>query len=640
MVVVRNPLSVVLEIQSISIVVEGVPSESYAQTFSLLPLTTKTVMLSLKPLSFGTLTVVGCCVKVWNLEWVHYMGVDGLPHRNVAAAATDKRRRASRGSSSAMPVKPTTHHPVVLTVIPGLPILTAVDVFSHSSPLSTKSGRKTTETGTMFSLMEGQVHQHQIYLENVGDVPVHQLRMVLRTEEEKRGSGDNRGDNRGRTSRLITCSLGPRDVVVFTSEEEEGEEATAAEEHDGGHEVFVWDQTTLDDLRSQLPLAPGQSCTLSLTVDARRIVPFATLVISYSESSVASHTRRLNVPFSLTMEPSLTMRSVDVQAFGHSTPESLMALVPVSNGVVEEMTDARLALVILEVENPTQHPFVVTCRVHRTLADRSPVSRRKSEDTGSSRSGQTYESTFVATFEGNSIQRLVVPVSRENFRRCKMKEKDCLIALDTLMDIYWKSSHGTVGSISLLGRESDVSLDRRMMRLLLPPLVSLSCTVTACNEIEEVGEGEFPELSVNDKYLTTLRRAPPPAVLTTTTSSANTSNATSSSPLPPRFLTSSYPSPIPIYQEERTCFSEEEAEGEVDVTMFQAGVIEGVSTTVSVGDSVRVSVSVRNVTTRPPSSSSSSSSYCLRIVPYVHRGSRVVLLDEEWCEFEEEKVSF
>ena len=662
MVVVKNPLSVALDIQSISVIVQGVPYESYSQSFLLPPLARHVVMLSVKPLASGVLTVAGCSIRALNLEWIHSVDGDGLPPLEQQYRRRHSSTSSSSSSSASSSKNSPVTDPVTSTVISSLPILTARDVFSHESPLTTQG--KGEQLSTMFSLMEGQVHQHRIYLENVGTVPIHQIEMILRmaaTEEESGKGGDDGGDgdvrSKFRDGQTRKKNSKPRvvDVVVFTSDtsntssaqapavgkergeggkkDDDGNDGDDVDEDDDHecHEVFVWDQATLDDLKSHLPLAPGKSCTLSLTVDARRGVPSAQLIVIYAENKEAAHARRLHVPFALTMEPALTMASVDVQMFGHSTPKSLMVMVPPPSAAstvnsttvkeewslaashhhhlaAEEVTDTPLALVVLEVENPTPHPFDVTCRVRGPAAGSPPsplASAARSDDT----SGQFYESTFVTTFEGNSIQRLVVPVRRETFRHCT-NEITCLRALDTLLDIYWKSSHGIVGSISLLGRESKVSLDSRMVRMLLPPLVDLECSViTTCDGTEQA--------------------APPPLVLDATTTTTTTTT-TSSSALPPNFLSSSYPSPIPTYQRKRAGSSADvgaAAERIVDADVSsrkQAACDMAISTTtVAVGDTVRVRFAVRNATSRV------STSYHVRIVPYMHRGSRVVLLDDD-----------
>ena len=99
--------------------------------------------------------------------------------------------------------------PVTAIVIPSLPVLTARDVYSNASPLLTSRGAS--KMSTMFSLMEGQVHLHQIYLENVGTVPVHQIRMTLRMvvddREQKRTSSSSSS-----SSRIV-------EVDVFASDE-------------------------------------------------------------------------------------------------------------------------------------------------------------------------------------------------------------------------------------------------------------------------------------------------------------------------------------------------------------------------------------------------------------------------------------
>ena len=593
--------------------------------------------------------------------------------------------------------------PVTAVVIPALPILTARDVYSNASPLLTGTGKMS----TMFSLMEGQVHSHQLYLENVGTVPIHQLRMTLSLVVENKTNTINTKE--GFTLRTV-------EVDVFASDQNapgtparkqsitlQGSSSSGSKsknkykktENDPNEDedlcqVFVWNKEMLNNLRKSLPLLPGQICTLSLAVDARRGVPSANLMLSYAMDADATHTRCLNVPFALTMEPALNVKNIDVQFFDTSVPENVMTLMSQStcsmNGDMaydkrcsekdatatasltgtRDSMDTNVSLVILEVENPTSHPFEVTCRFRTIIHDEEGEEGEEGKDENDAddaddaddESGETqsnvlpqqmHESMFVSTFEGNSIQHLVVPVQRDAFRDCDCNDpKSCLRVLDALLDIYWKSSQGTIGSISLLGRGSGVTLTSKMVRKLLPPSIRLSCRIVRGNSSSNSSNGRSngkSNGSSNDSNdggnkkrttTTTTRR-------TTRTRKNDISYSPSKTPLrtpirsnyskeqgikllPPSFMKNSYPSPIPIYQKQSFTENNHSSQSNIRTTA------EPFSSVVTVGETVTLRVVIRNI-------KSYSQTFTVKLVPYIERGDHVVVLDKALNSFNQESGS-
>ena len=77
MVTVLNPLQVKMDVQSISLIVEGVSYEAYSQSFVIPPQSRRTVMLGLKPLASGQLIVKGCKIKIFNLSCIHPINING-----------------------------------------------------------------------------------------------------------------------------------------------------------------------------------------------------------------------------------------------------------------------------------------------------------------------------------------------------------------------------------------------------------------------------------------------------------------------------------------------------------------------------------------------------------------------------------
>ena len=634
MVDVVNPLLVEMHIQNINVVVEGVPYEGYSQSFTVAPQSRRTVMLGLKPLASGTLTVVGCHVKCLNLSCVHRVDTNGQPLllSNDATTMSNATKNALATNNLRQRTKITLKtDPVVALVIPALPVLTARDVFSNASPLSKGKGKM----ATMFSLMEGQVHRHRIYLENVGTVPIHQLRITLRmmvVENKMLPSSTSIPSSSSSFSSKTQRPTPPQrtvDIDVFTSDKDApgtpAKQRKLRQAHnghkDGGkgktdlmeddlHEVFVWDESTLDNLRGSFPLSPGQIVELALTIDARRGIPSADLIASYAQNVSSKHSRALHVPFALTMEPALDILGIDVQLFGTSIPSALMALaLPFSTSsssidIVCDSTDADTSLVVLNVENPTSHPFEVTCRVRAPTPSTLTL-------------GSSYESLFVSTFEGNSRQRLVVPVRRSTFKGCT-DEKSTLRALDTVLDIYWKSSHGTIGSMSLIGSESRLVLSDQMIKHLLPSDITVHCHLLGTPRGAPTAPSTAPSTasastaSASTAPIHQEQRATNAFSPSAKTPRLKTKQNDSNHFLPPSFMTQSYPSPIPAFQQ---CPPPRLA-SEANATKVPAATI-----TKRVGETVTVHVGVTNTTLRPLS-------FDVRLVPYMEKGGHVVLMDE------------
>lgn len=67
-----NSLSVELQLESVSVCCRGARYEAYPRTARIAPNTAAfTLRLALTPLEVGTIEVVGCNVRMWNIDWLH-----------------------------------------------------------------------------------------------------------------------------------------------------------------------------------------------------------------------------------------------------------------------------------------------------------------------------------------------------------------------------------------------------------------------------------------------------------------------------------------------------------------------------------------------------------------------------------------
>jgi len=230
---------------------------------------------------------------------------------------------------------------------------------------------------------------------------------------------------------------------------------------------------------------------------------------------------------------------------------------------------------------------------------------------------------FVSTFEGNSVQHLVVPVQRHAFRGCH-DHRSCLRALDTMLDIYWKSSHGTIGSISLIGRDSSVALTSEMVKKLLPPPVTLSChmirasgghiesekKVKSTVELKELEEQEKQE-EQKEQEMVVANSSPP------RTPPTWKSKRSSAATLPASFMANSYPSPIPTYHHQQQQQQQQQQEQQL-----QQRSKTDMRYTIGRGESVTIRMVMRNTTQQQFKSCK------VRLLPYMKQGGHIIMLDE------------
>ena len=606
-------------------------------------------------------------------------------------------------------------------VVPALPVLAARDIESHATSGSASSfsrrGRQG-KIGTTFSLMEGQVHRHRIVLENAGTVPIGQIRITL-----------------AMTVQVDTATTVVETEVFESDPEAPGERAihtlanTAGEVKKalvgaggggvgslgaGGGGVFLWDEDALAWLAERLPLLPGDTVALPLTVDARRGIPSAELRICFARDVEAAHSRSLTVPFELNTTPALRLLGIEVQLFGTSMPDKLMVIgqerTPgAGTALSPALTDTDTALVIITMENPTDHPFEVTCNLRHSLL----------HEDSSEIEGEAASSVFASTFEGHCVQNLAVPVQRKHFskiahalsvavvRRGDEEERvpangmyedgcgdggeetmsggggmlsgmrlrsqqqhqqqqqqqqrqwrrqrhqqsqisaqvhdECIAVLDDVLEIFWKSSHGIVGSISLAqdGQHEHITLSDAMIRRLAPPLVSIACCIG-----RDPGDGalvylagELPQNATPRKVATAGRWASYSGIASATPAASTT--------LIESLRSSSYPSPTGFF---RRSFSDASGEvtaiaarnddngsGRVGDGLLSAhrppaldlarielaeSMLRGCAARCAVGDVVPISVTVCNTGSR-------EAELRVRIVPFEWSGGAVIELRAE-----------
>ena len=607
-VTLENSLLIPVHVQHIAMVSPGNGQniEAYGQSVYIPAKTTQSVILTLKPLSKGRLVLDRVSVTMFNLRWVH-----------TVASSVDTSVRKELATREALSC-------YTVDVLPKLPMLMVRDVRSQTHQRSRISGSNVTS----LSLLDGQVHKHNLLIQNTGSVPVAYIKLQLTLKRRKLTSYDENLSIK--TSQTELMPNQSKQIMVFSS----ADPGSFQEYLDkcGNDEVFSFDQNLFTSLQEKLPLKPGDKTYLPVTIDAQRDTPLAELSLEYGQEEKADVYRKINMPFKM-----VTTRSVEIVSIN---------IVPFEDGVAAfrrdgyDICESFDFVVVLLINNPTKRSFEITCFGNQGNSKDSaslvsgeedlaptaggggqPIQQRSQSsplDSGDKfqtpllvRSsslhvpspGKSDDMTyrlFATSLEAGEAQRISVPVKKmknplhfvhdtANVRTVKALRNSCLAYLEKNIRLMWKSSSGTIGSLSLrpVCNSMPPSLCMRMVRSSL----SMSWEIQG-------GNGGNEKLSPGPNFVTgkegdTLRNN-------------NLGN----------FVNRTYPSPIKLSSSLATVYGDKGGDS-----------AQGEPWSTPVGSPVRLDVSIKNL-----EHFRISASCKLRVYKADHKVSRAKLLNDSLVE--------
>ena len=533
MVTLENKLLFPISVQHMCIRASdgGPPIEAFGQSVVIPAKTIQSVVVSLKLLGSGMLSLSGVTIVSFNLRWHHQLSAP-----NTGGKAAD----GSVYTLSALQVN----------VLPKLPLLMIRDIRAQSGQMSRMSGSNVTH----LSLLDGQLHNHNLLLQNIGHVPVGYIKLQLTVGRRRHHrESDMRGIAFAR-SRVLSkpkFSLSrAKSVTVFSSlaADADGKDSPSlgnpkperVDDDFASNDVFSWNKSTFELLKEKLPLAPGNTIILPITIDAQRDIPTAELKLEYGQISNTDIYRSITIPFKMVTTPSVEIMSIDIVPFEDSFDyENSSSSLFVTN------CESLKVMVVLVVNNPTKRSFEISCfekcsgelahpgtvGTKHSWADesnernsseptipltpistslgRSSLSLRAFDSFSSSRSPRCSSRSssqgsidmdvlgkklFTASLQAGEAQRISIPMkkminplkgsiaslSEGGIASQKNLLSSCLTYIDKNLRLRWKSSNGTVGSLSFRSSKFEMSPSAcaRMVRS------SVEASWEVCSEVQ------------------------------------------------------------------------------------------------------------------------------------------------------------
>jgi hypothetical protein len=304
-----NLTSIDLEIQSIQLVTEGVRTETFSTTLVIPPHTwMHEVVLTVKPLAPGELSIAGIKVRCFNLSWVHKIDDNGESQPPCPTV------RFSNITSSASEFSK-------VVVARSMPMLVLNDWLS-----------------TVLPSFHGEKRSLELALENSGQIPITHMEISVATYMV--------GQSQPRRCAVFEVCAGQQELVVRTCP------AAIAR-------VLRWDERIAAKICSSLPLLPQQQLVLPVEITAWPEYSSVEISIAYFASEDAGFKRELRVPLKFDLEPSIELVSVELLPPPFSLPSGLVHGEQATLAPLE--TDHPSCTLALQLSNASKFAFMFKC---------------------------------------------------------------------------------------------------------------------------------------------------------------------------------------------------------------------------------------------------------------------------------------